>query len=1371
MSAIGKIGLFALLILPISICAQNIYVDDSRPDDTGDGLSLGTAKKTISAGITLITASNTLIIAAGSYSESITINKSITIRGANVGIAGNGTRSAETIIDPGTQSDAITITATDVTIDGIQIGTSNVSSNATTGITNTTFNNVTVQNNRIFANTSGISLLNISSGTAIISDNYIEMLDLEDQTNTTNPSFGLVLYSLNGTVNADITDNDIRGASYGIWNYNSSSSTENLLIDGGTISSCTKGIEISNTDGANNFDQSEVDILNVTMNSFVDPDADLTQPDTQAGIYAFSKGNATFATSTDDITLDIENVDISGIGNSGADYSGLYLADFQENQNSGQWDGSDDDDIGITVTITNCNLHDNENRAVYVRGNNASLVVTQSTFSNNGSDPYGTGGNNGFNLVVRAYADIHVSNSYLTNPATQSAFSFDGMSMQDGNCSLTVTDSYLDQNGNGDIASTTGIDLSKNYFNSVDENDINTWVSSNDFNPYLASGTDTDGGTAGFQPSDASYYVSAQGAQTSGNRIDEAISMVDATGSVILNPGTFTETVTLNKSLTLNGANVGVAGNGTRIAESVIDPGSQANTITITATDVTIDGIQIGTSNVSSNALVGVLNTSYNNFVFQNSIVYANSAGLSISGIIDGIISVSNNVIDMIDLEDVSVTGNPSIGVYSNTLIGTVDVTYVSNDIQDASYGMLIYYANNSSDPLLVDGGAYTGCVKGIEIDNYDGGSGYQPSTVDIQNVVMSSFAERDPDVAAPDAQAGIYSYVDAGSDDNTDDIVVSLTEVDISGTTNSQTDYSAIYLGDFADDEFEITYTITNCNIHDNENRGIFVTGADAIANVTQSTISGNGTDPNGTGYGLLTRNGGTINATNNYITNPAATTSTVSALAANAGGFMTVTDCNLNQNGLDLLASGTGLDLSKNYYNSIDESEIDGWVSSNDFNPYIASGTDTDGGTAGFQPDLDELYATLLGAGTTGEARVQEAHDLSNSDGTIYIPGGDYNNVGAISITSDITAVLLGDVKINALSVSGATFNTTTSNLIVDGSTTITNGVMNVISGSFVLTSTAPDIIETATGYITGMITMEPRTVGTGSLDLLGVSIGADNDIGDVTISRATGVDGIVTGASMDQSIACTWDISSTLSPDPGRSLSFSWYSNLDNGVNTTSCELFRDSGSDYVMFDGTFNTSSEPRTVSTTTSSFSSWTVASMGASLPVELVSFEALKVDNYVTLKWQTASEINSDYFDVQKSKDGKSFESIGKVDSHHNSTSLQNYDWNDRSSFLANVIYYRLNMVDYDGTQEYSKIVSVNMAESNFNLFPNPTSDMLYLNINSEIEHIEVFNGVGQKMNMDIDKDEIDVTDLPIGIYILKAQIDDQIIMKRFIKN
>ena len=112
----------------------------------------------------------------------------------------------------------------------------------------------------------------------------------------------------------------------------------------------------------------------------------------------------------------------------------------------------------------------------------------------------------------------------------------------------------------------------------------------------------------------------------------------------------------------------------------------------------------------------------------------------------------------------------------------------------------------------------------------------------------------------------------------------------------------------------------------------------------------------------------------------------------------------------------------------------------------------------------------------------------------------------------------------------------------------------------------------------------------------------------------------------------------------------------------------------------------------------------------APLPVMLVDFTGKAAGNVVTLNWKTATEINSDYFAVERSVDLVSFKEIGRVTSRGSGSSYLLID----PAANKGLNYYRLRQVDKNGSIEYSKIVTVNLAKQyTVSLSPNPSRGLV----------------------------------------------------------
>lgn len=127
-----------------------------------------------------------------------------------------------------------------------------------------------------------------------------------------------------------------------------------------------------------------------------------------------------------------------------------------------------------------------------------------------------------------------------------------------------------------------------------------------------------------------------------------------------------------------------------------------------------------------------------------------------------------------------------------------------------------------------------------------------------------------------------------------------------------------------------------------------------------------------------------------------------------------------------------------------------------------------------------------------------------------------------------------------------------------------------------------------------------------------------------------------------------------------------------------------------------------------------SFSPFGVGSTGSALPVKLLVFTADPNAENVALNWQTAFELNTAGFDIEAAADAVHFNKIGDVASFNQNTANRSlYHYNASYIKTAAVSYYRLKMLDQDGSFSYSKIVSASNSEvSNpYNVFPNPVQN------------------------------------------------------------
>lgn len=159
------------------------------------------------------------------------------------------------------------------------------------------------------------------------------------------------------------------------------------------------------------------------------------------------------------------------------------------------------------------------------------------------------------------------------------------------------------------------------------------------------------------------------------------------------------------------------------------------------------------------------------------------------------------------------------------------------------------------------------------------------------------------------------------------------------------------------------------------------------------------------------------------------------------------------------------------------------------------------------------------------------------------------------------------------------------------------------------------------------------------------------------------------------------------------------------------------------------------------------------------LPVKLTEFVVSKEANAAHLSWATAGEQNSSRFEVERSIEGKNWHRLGVIPAAGNSNIASRYTHIDASP-AEGINYYRLKMVDKDGTFEHSPIRSVSFQlTSEILITPNPAVENLKLKVRDagSVEKVELISTTGQvlyRSGADALAD-INVRHLPSGVYIL----------------
>ena len=346
----------------------------------------------------------------------------------------------------------------------------------------------------------------------------------------------------------------------------------------------------------------------------------------------------------------------------------------------------------------------------------------------------------------------------------------------------------------------------------------------------------------------------------------------------------------------------------------------------------------------------------------------------------------------------------------------------------------------------------------------------------------------------------------------------------------------------------------------------------------------------------------------------------------------------------------------------------------------------------------------------------------------------GGDLTNNGIVTTPTAPAALLraTGPGLQNltgsaALPVQNLTINNPAgvaiaTSVSVAGTVTLTSGLVTVASGTpLVLLPTATDPAETTTARLLGPVSMAARPVNAAAFGpFLGLTMPAGASVANLTVTRVTGPTAVTTVGS-NSSAAVYWEVATSAGGAPARTLNFSWLAALDNGRNMAQATPWRSVApyTTWVRAAGapTNVAVADPRVYAPGASAEAvagRFTFSDPSAPLPVELTAFSARRQNQDARLDWATASEKNSAWFEVERSRDGRRFELAGRVAGQGTTTAPHEYLLVDLNVARYGVptLYYRLRQVDTDGTTSYSPVRSVAVESTTALLvsaWPNPS--------------------------------------------------------------
>ncbi|MFH1004574.1 MAG: T9SS type A sorting domain-containing protein [Bacteroidota bacterium] len=175
------------------------------------------------------------------------------------------------------------------------------------------------------------------------------------------------------------------------------------------------------------------------------------------------------------------------------------------------------------------------------------------------------------------------------------------------------------------------------------------------------------------------------------------------------------------------------------------------------------------------------------------------------------------------------------------------------------------------------------------------------------------------------------------------------------------------------------------------------------------------------------------------------------------------------------------------------------------------------------------------------------------------------------------------------------------------------------------------------------------------------------------------------------------------------------------------------------------------------------------------LPITLLSFDATCRAEKVKLNWATTTEINNNFFTIERAIDAMNWQMIGTVDGAGNSNTVRYYTFIDEEP-AEGINYYRLKQTDFNGQFEYFNIVAISCKNNyeEFTIYPNPNTGTFIIKgveINSDVIVTDVLGQIIYKTKITTEKTEINLRQQPKGVYFVQVNTPSRWMSKKIIIN
>jgi Secretion system C-terminal sorting domain len=414
--------------------------------------------------------------------------------------------------------------------------------------------------------------------------------------------------------------------------------------------------------------------------------------------------------------------------------------------------------------------------------------------------------------------------------------------------------------------------------------------------------------------------------------------------------------------------------------------------------------------------------------------------------------------------------------------------------------------------------------------------------------------------------------------------------------------------------------------------------------------------------------------------------------------------------------------------------------------------------------------------------------SNPLLTNNGTITLLTG---YIYTINLNGTTQQTIAGTGSINRLKIDNASgVNITGAQTILSdvalASGKIQLGINDLIlaSGATITTPSATKYVQTnSTGNLKQSVTTTDVLFPVGETNYTPVTI---RQTGGTDVYAVRVSDGIDPAHPLNGTayVAKEWDISRTPSNVTAATVKAEWNAPTDEGAGFTcaSAQLLHYNGTIWEALSTagtTISCAASPNVRSltrTNVTSFSPFAVGLPSVVLTVELIDFQAVKHNSTIDLLWQTASEKDMSHFDIEQSTDGKTFSKVGETEANNRASKYQFLNHTP----LSILAYFRLKIVNTDGSFTYSKVISVSFGKNlTVKAFPNPFTNDLTIDAFSDAKSLDfsVLDVLGRSVYQKKEQSNgssksliINTLDWSSGIYMLKVTDGKNVFQQKIVK-